>query len=351
MTTEIQKDYTRLALEQATVKISTNPGGFKGTGFFINPDGYILTAWHCLVPDIICGATITAETIEGQTFTAQLAQNKSVQAWDIAVLKIDYTTEHCVPLGLITENNRGDDVIAIGYPAGYIEGRGIGVYDGIINQLLKPEKTEIDAFETTAIEGQGQSGGLIYHFETNRLIGLAKEIYKDGVTQNTGIAVRFEALLKNKEWPELKSSNQQVAKDWEVHLAKGPKTLEPAQLRELLNQVSVIKGIVAEIEDSDWPFPVYQALQRLSQSPCTLQDYLNVFEAFIHLHFVTLASQFYWAFSQHELTATMDELKAGLAVVYESLVDPNCGGGVTWGQRCAILALACEQLPGQFPLN
>jgi len=194
-------------------------------------------------------------------------------------------------------------------------------------------------------------GGLIYHFATQRLIGLAKEIYKDGVTQNTGIAVRFEALFNNKEWPELKPSNQQVAADWEAHLEKGPKTLEPTQLRELLNQVSVIKGIVAEIEDSDWPFPVYQALQRLSQSPCTLQDYLNVFEAFIHLHFVTLASQFYWAFSQHELTATMDELKAGLAVVYESLVDPNCGGGVTWGQRCAILALACEQLPGQFPLN
>ena len=194
------KNHTRLALEQATVKILTNQGGFKGTGFFINPDGYILTAWHCLVPDINCGATITVETIEGDTFTAQLDKKKSVEDWDIAVLKIDNTTEHCVPLGLITEENRGDEVIAIGYPASYIEGRGIGVYDGIINQLLKLEQTDIDAFETTAIEGPGQSGGLIYHFATQRLIGLAKEIYFNEITKTTGLAVRFESLFE--KWPQ-----------------------------------------------------------------------------------------------------------------------------------------------------
>ncbi|MEK8017541.1 MAG: hypothetical protein VSS75_011785 [Candidatus Parabeggiatoa sp.] len=57
-----QRNHIRLALEQATVKILTNPGDFKGTGFFINSDAYILTAWHCLVPDINCGSTITVST-------------------------------------------------------------------------------------------------------------------------------------------------------------------------------------------------------------------------------------------------------------------------------------------------
>jgi len=42
MTNESQKNHTRLALEQATVKISTT-SGFKGTGFFISPDGTILS--------------------------------------------------------------------------------------------------------------------------------------------------------------------------------------------------------------------------------------------------------------------------------------------------------------------
>ena len=343
------KNYTRLALEQATVKILTNPGGFKGTGFFISSDGYILTAWHCLVPDIDCGSTITVETIDEKTFDAQLVQDKSIQAWDIAVLKIDYTTEHCVPLGLITEKNRGDEVIAIGYPAGYIEGRGIGVYDGIINQLLKLKQIEIEAFETTAIEGKGQSGGLIYHFATQRLIGLAKEIYLNDVTKTTGLAVRFDSLFD--KWQQLKSINQQVAEKWEAHLEKGPKSLNSNQLQAFLTQVTEIKGDFSEIDNSGWPFPVYQALKRLDHSPCTLQDYLNVFEAFIHLHFVTLASQFYWAFTKQQLTAETDELLAGLAVIYESLVDPNCGGGVTWLRRSAILSLACEQLHAPFPLS
>jgi len=119
----------------------------------------------------------------------------------------------------------------------------------------------------------------------------------------------------------------------------------------VLTQVYEIKAELAELDNSDWPFPVYQALKRLDQSPCTLQDYLNVFEAFIHLHFVTLASQFYWAFTQQHLTAATDELQAGLAVVYESLLDPNCGGGVTWLRRCAILSLACEQLKVPLPLS
>ena len=98
----IIQNYTRLALEQATVKILTT-SGFKGTGFFINPDGYILTAWHCIAEVIpMPFSIITVETIDGKTFTAQLDQQKSVQASDIAVLKIDSIPEHCVPLGLIS---------------------------------------------------------------------------------------------------------------------------------------------------------------------------------------------------------------------------------------------------------
>ncbi|RKZ61593.1 MAG: hypothetical protein DRQ99_20185 [Candidatus Parabeggiatoa sp. nov. 3] len=351
MISDTQRNHTRLALEQATVKILTT-SGFKGTGFFISPDGYILTAWHCISEVIpMPFSTITVETIDGKTFTAQLDKEKSIQISDIAVLKIEHTTEHCVPLGLITEQNRGNDVIAIGYPAGYIEGRGIGVYDGIINQLLKLKQTEIEAFETTAIEGPGQSGGLIYHFATQRLIGLAKEIYLNDITKTTGLAVRFEPLFE--KWPELSRLNQRVAENWAAHLEKGPKPLTSTQLQGILTQVFEIKADSLEIDNADWPFPVYQALQRLTQSPAiTLQDYLNVFEAFIHLHFVTLASQFYWAFTQQQQSIVMtDELQAGLAVVYESLVDSRCGGGVTWLRRSAILSLACQQLNAPFPLS
>jgi type VI secretion system secreted protein Hcp len=354
MISNTQKDYIRLALEQSTVKISTT-SGFKGTGFFISPDGYILTAWHCIREVIpMPFSIITAETIDGETIDAQLDKDKSIEANDIAVLKVDHKTEHCVPLGFVTEDNIDNKVIAVGYPAAHIDpDRGMAVYHGRIAQL-QGDKIAI----VNAIQGQGQSGGLIYHFTTQRLVGLAKEVYGkfnektqkyDEVLKNEGLAARFEALFE--KWPTLTNLNQQVAENWEAHLAKGLKPLTSTQLQQFLTQVSEIKADSAEIDNTDWPFPVYQALLRLNQSTCTLQDYLNVFEAFIHLHFVTLASQFYWAFTQQKLKANTDELQAGLAVVYESLVDPNCGGGVTWLRRSAILALACEQLQEPFPLS
>jgi hypothetical protein len=219
MLSPTEKNKTRLALEKATVKISTT-SGFKGTGFFITPDGYILTAWHCIGETIPLSTTIIVKTFDGKTFeNVPLDKEKSLQDYDIAVLKIEYTTENSVPLGLITEAHKGDDVIAVGYPAGYIEGRDIGVYQGIINQLLKLPKTQIEAFETNAIEGKGQSGGLIYHVATQRLIGLAKEIYNNDVTKTTGNAVRFDELFK--QWSDLETIiNYETIPAWEQLIAK-----------------------------------------------------------------------------------------------------------------------------------
>lgn len=72
-----------------------------------------------------------------------------------------------------------------------------------------------------------------------------------------------------------------------------------------------------------------------------------MFEAFIHLHFVSLASQFYWAFNSEH--SSNEEVKAGLAVIYESLLDSNCGGNLTWLRRSAILSLACRHLNVKLP--
>ncbi len=53
------------------------------------------------------------------------------------------------------------------------------------------------------------------------------------------------------------------------------------------------------------------ALERLNESEQRyVQDYLNVFEAVIH--FVTLASQFYWALPTDSSARLADELRAGL---------------------------------------
>jgi S1-C subfamily serine protease len=161
-----QKTYIRKSLEKAAVKVLTSTG-FKGTGFFIHSDqkkSFILTAWHCIAESVTLRTDICVQTIDNRTFDAQLNQALSIQELDLAVISIDHLIDyHAVPLAFINKDVIGNEVIAIGYPAGYIEDRGLGVYEGIINQLLD---TGADEFETTAIEGCGQSGGMIYHCQS-----------------------------------------------------------------------------------------------------------------------------------------------------------------------------------------
>jgi tetratricopeptide (TPR) repeat protein len=332
------RNHTRLELEKATVKISTT-SGFKGTGFFISPDGYILTAWHCIAEIIpMPFSTISVETIDGKTFDAQLDKEKSIPDSDIAVLKINSTTDYCVPLGLVIEEHKGSEVMAVGYAAGYIEGRGMGVYEGIINQFVGTDKIEVPA-----IQGSGQSGGLVYHFATQRVIGIAIEVYHGTVLNNEGLAVRLEALFDN--WRDLDSINHKVADVWDERMADVPKPLEVAELGAMLAQVPDRVEDLPDLAETGWPFPIHLALERLSESEQRyVQDYLNAFEAFIHFHFVTLASQFYWALPTDNSARLSDELRAGLSVLHESLFDPACGGGATWLRRSAVLSLACTQL-------
>jgi hypothetical protein len=220
---DIFKKYIQNALESATVKVSTQ-SGFKGTGFFITKDGYILTAWHCIKEIIALSFSDVTVYYDEQTFPAQLDQDKSVEGSDIAILKIDYLPKNYLPLGLIQKEHKGQEVVAVGYPAAYIEWiNDIGVYPGTITRLVAGEKQiEIGS----AIQGMGQSGGLVYHYDSQRVIGMAIEVFKEGVMKNAGLAVRFEALFK--KWPSLfVDIEMEIAKTWEncldqflVHIEK-----------------------------------------------------------------------------------------------------------------------------------
>jgi len=191
---------------------------------------------------------------------------------------------------------------------------------------------------------------LIYHFATQRLIGLAKEIYLNDITKTTGLAVRFEALFE--QWPDLQRITQQVALAWDEQMACVPKPLEAAQLLRMLNQLPEIKGDLPKIKRQGWPLPVQTALQdlRKPKRPRYVQDYINLFEAFIHMHSVTLASQFYWASKSQPVNEPADAIKAGLSVLCEALSHGGSGGGETWLRRSALLSLACRQCPDSTAL-
>lgn len=208
-------------IRNATVKI-LGGGEPKGTGFFITPDGYLLTAYHCIKDN---PTQVAVKTCFDEEFPALLDREKSLPEgrYDIAVLKVNYQTPHYLPVGVISADNFKDAIEACGYPAIHKpQNKESGLYSGNISRFRDDNRIEIDA-----IKGQGQSGGPIYHYASNRVIALAsagyklvvsQEVSKDEIVTDSGLAVRLEPLFDR--WVELAKINQQVADTWEKKLRR-----------------------------------------------------------------------------------------------------------------------------------
>jgi len=194
-------------LAKATVKIAIG-GQFKGTGFFITPDGYVLTAFHVIG---IAPPEITVQTFTGDVLSARMDTAKSLPQQDLAVLQVMARPAVCVPLGIISSQQVTDKVLSVGYPLGdRADNPHLGFYDGSISRLRNDGKIETDA-----VRGQGQSGGLLYHHASQRVIGVAVEGYKPE-RMIAGLAQRLDSLLA--QWAELPEITARVAQQWDKQM-------------------------------------------------------------------------------------------------------------------------------------
>jgi hypothetical protein len=221
-------------LERAVVKVLIG-NVFKGTGFFISPD-YLLTAYHCL------GDLVDEENlfVENQTYGRMrviLDRDKSLRdpKLDIAVLRLAdvVTVTDCLPLGVITETQRGDEILAVGYPAGTLS-----FISGEIHGF--PEEFP-QQFFNNAMKAKGQSGGVVYHPTLRRVVGIALELYHQEVVANGGLAGRFDVLLR--QWQELKTLNQQAMDRWDKLLQPKPLLSKPIVMTWGGVIVAVVLGV------------------------------------------------------------------------------------------------------------
>jgi hypothetical protein len=157
MTNEKFKKQIHRELTDASVKIFEKVGEyyeFRGTGFFITPDGYLLTAYHCVgeSPD-----DIFVKTHFDGKFKAVLDQRKSLRdsEYDIAVLKIDYQPNHYLPLGMVSDEHIMDEVVAVGYPAGHKpENTQIKTFIGNISRFHRAPNLNFDLYFKSEILGK-----------------------------------------------------------------------------------------------------------------------------------------------------------------------------------------------------
>ena len=203
-------------LERAVVKILINDT-FKGTGFFISPD-YVLTAYHCL-NTLVDGQNIY---VENQTYGRMLVilereESSPSREIDIAVLKLVTTTKitDYLPLGLITERNFDNEILAVGYPSEDFQ---------LVRGRIHGVRSKIPQFYTDVTKAKGQSGSPVYHLEMNRVVGIALNLDLESGSQG-GLAGRFDVLLR--QWTELESLNQQAIDRWDNLLQPKPLLSKP----------------------------------------------------------------------------------------------------------------------------
>ena len=135
------------------------PGVGLGSGFFIHPNGYLLTNEH-----VIRNATdIRVMTSNGNDYVARVVATDPV--YDLALLKVASPNQlkfAFIPMGDSTRLRGGDQVVAVGNPLGF----GHTVTTGIISHTGRSLFEEEEAngrytryIQTDAAINPGSSGG------------------------------------------------------------------------------------------------------------------------------------------------------------------------------------------------
>ena len=168
------------------VKISSSGGG-GGTGFFIRPNGYVVTNDHVVrsggeeIDD-----SVKVTTFDGTTHSAiVIGANKF---HDIAVLKIEKDYPH-FEFASSSELEKGETVFAIGHPFS------LGSWIITSGTYLSTEETRhienvlTEFINTTDITRSGNSGGPVLNAEMKVV----------GVSEGSGVSPESEAPLGTQE--------------------------------------------------------------------------------------------------------------------------------------------------------
>jgi serine protease Do len=161
-----------------------------GSGFFISPDGYIVTNHHVITAENSGKVEeITVTTADGTEYPAKVVGDDAQS--DLAVLKITGSKAFpFVKFGDSRSARVGDWVIAIGDPFGL----GTSVTSGIVSAVLRNIGGGAYSryLQTDAAINRGNSGGPLFDMKGN-VIGINNAIYSPtGGSVGVGFAIPSE---------------------------------------------------------------------------------------------------------------------------------------------------------------
>src|SRR5271167_4461679 len=157
-----------------------------GSGFLIDPRGYILTNFH-----VVAGAQ-SIEVVLGDRSKYPAKFIGADQRNDVALIKIDPKGKPLVALSLGDSSKLqvGQKVLAIGNPFGFQSTLTTGVVSALGRMVQTSQTTYIDeAIQTDAAINRGNSGGPLIN-SRGEVIGINSAIYTpSGTTAGIGFAI------------------------------------------------------------------------------------------------------------------------------------------------------------------
>jgi serine protease Do len=163
-----------------------------GTGFFISPDGLLLTNYHV----ISGGSSIMAKTPTGAVYFLKSVLSAS-KTYDVAKLQFFATDVPYLTLGSSSGAIEGQRVLVIGNPEG-LEGT---VSDGIISAF----RDNRSMIQIAAPISPGSSGSPVLD-EAGNVVGIVTQVFKEG--QNLNFAISCKVALAN---PSLRAATAWVS--------------------------------------------------------------------------------------------------------------------------------------------
>jgi serine protease Do len=165
-----------------------------GSGFIIDPAGYIVTNQH--VVERAADLKIHVTTNDGKTHNAHYIDGDDKT--DLALVKIDAQTDFpFINLDNISPNLLGETVIVVGNAVGYGSSISRGVLSAVKRNITVDEVEYKDLVQTDAAINPGNSGGPVIDL-SGRLVGIssAKMAFTpQGVpTQGMGFAIPAEVV-------------------------------------------------------------------------------------------------------------------------------------------------------------
>jgi len=216
-----------------------------GSGFIIDPAGYIVTNQH--VVERAADLKIHVTTNDGKTYNAHYITGDDKT--DLAFIKIDAQTAFpFINLDNISPNLLGETVIVVGNAVGYGSSISRGVLSAAKRNITVDETEYKDLVQTDAAINPGNSGGPVIDV-SGRLVGIASAkmaFTPQGVpTQGLGFAIPAEVVRESvnrfKKTAQIKAAPKSAIPTSETAISKA-ENLFGLQLQNLSQELTDALG-------------------------------------------------------------------------------------------------------------